>query len=140
MDKRFYARETIPIEVAIELNFTPSNRVKQIKASGIRRFLGLAEGMSDAINLSVGEPDFSPPRHALDAGWQAAKEGKTHYAPTNGINELREALAKRAYVDYGLNYNPRSEVLVRVGGTESIFVALFGLINPGDEVLITDSQ
>jgi len=117
-------------------NFKPAKRLKRIKPSGIRRFFALAQEISDAINLSVGEPDFTPPKHALDAGWQAAKEGKTHYAPTNGIPELREVLAQKAYHDYGLNYDPNSEILITVGGTEAIFLALVGLVNPGDEVLI----
>lgn len=117
-------------------NFRPAERMKHIKLSGIRRFFTLAREMPDAINLSVGEPDFTPPKHALDAGWQAAKEGKTHYAPTNGISELREALAQKAYRDYGLSYDPNSEILVTVGGTEAIFLALMGLVNPSDEVLI----
>jgi aminotransferase len=92
--------------------------------------------MPDAINLSVGEPDFTPPKHVLNAGWRAAKEGKTHYAPTNGIPGLREALAEKTYRDYGLSYDPDSEMLITVGGTEAIFLALFGLVNPGDDVLI----
>jgi len=117
-------------------NFKPAERLKRIKPSGIRRFFGLAQEIPDAINLSVGEPDFTPPRYALDAGWQAAKEGKTHYTPTNGISELREVLAQKSYRDYGLSYDPNSEILVTVGGTEAIFLALFGLVNPGDEVLI----
>lgn len=116
----------------------PSARLKQIKPSGIRRFFNLAEGMADNINLSVGEPDFAPPQHALEAGLKAAKEGRTHYPPTNGIAELREALTKKVYTEFGLNYDPNSEVLVTAGGTESIFLALFSLINPGDEVLVTD--
>jgi aminotransferase len=117
-------------------SFKPANRLKHIKPSGIRRFFTLAQEMPDVINLSVGEPDFTPPKHVLDAGWQAAKEGKTHYAPTNGIPELREALAEKTYRDYGLSYDPDSEMLITVGGTEAIFLALFGLVNPGDEVLI----
>jgi len=116
--------------------FKPAERLKRIKPSGIRRFFALAQEMPDAINLSVGEPDFTPPKHALDAGWQAAKEGKTHYAPTNGFPELRKALAQKAHRDYGLSYEPNSEILITVGGTEAIFLALFGLVNPGDEVLI----
>ncbi len=116
--------------------FKPAERLKRIKSSGIRRFFALAQGIPDAISLSLGEPDFTSPKHALDAGWQAAKEGKTHYAPTNGIPELREALAKKAYRDYGLSYDPNSEILITVGGTEAIFLALMGLVNPGDEVSI----
>lgn len=116
--------------------FKSAERLKRIKTSGIRRFFALAQEIPDAISLSLGEPDFTSPKHALDAGWQAAKEGKTHYTPTNGIPELREALAKKAYGDYGLNYDPNSEILITVGGTEAIFLALMGLVNPADEVLI----
>jgi len=117
-------------------DFKSAERLKLIKSSGIRRFFALAQGIPDAIGLSLGEPDFTSPKHALDAGWQAAKEGKTHYAPTNGIPELREALAKKAYGNYGLSYDPNSEILITVGGTEAIFLALMSLVNPGDEVLI----
>jgi len=116
--------------------FKPAERLKNIKISGIRRFFALAQEMPDVINLSVGEPDFTPPRHALEAGWQAAKEGETHYAPTNGIPALREALTQKAYREYDLSYDPNSEILITVGGTEAIFSALIALINPGDEVLI----
>jgi aminotransferase len=118
--------------------FKPAERLKHISSSGIRRFFSLAKEMPDVINLSVGEPDFTPPNRTLNAGWRAAQEGKTHYAPTNGIPELLEALAQKAYRDYGLNYNPASEILITVGATEGIFSALIGLINPGDEVLIPD--
>jgi len=123
-------------EYLLVSGFKPAKRLKQIKPSGIRRFFTLAQEMPDIINLNVGEPDFTPPRHALKAGEQAVKEGKTHYAPTNGFPELREALAKKAYRDYGLNYDPESEILITVGGTEAIFLGLISLINPGDEVLI----
>ena len=113
-----------------------AERLKRIKPSGIRRFFTLTQQVPDVISLSVGEPDFTSPKHALDAGCQAAKEGKTHYAPTNGIVELREALAQKAYRDYGLSYDPNSEILITVGGTEAIFLALMSMVNPGDEVLI----
>ncbi len=116
----------------------PAKRLKQIKPSGIRRFFNLAQEIPNAINLSVGEPDCCPPPHALSAGWRAAREGKTHYTATNGLPELREALAEKAHREYGLTYNPEREILVTVGGTEAIFVALMSLLNPGDEVLIPD--
>jgi aminotransferase len=125
-------------EYPVVSNFEPAERLKCIKPSGIRRFFALAEEMPDSINLSVGEPDFSPPKHVLDASAKAANEGRTHYEPTNGILELREALSQKATRDYGLNYDPRSEILVTVGATEAVFAALFGLINRGDEVLIPD--
>jgi aminotransferase len=121
---------------AVVSKFKAAERLKRIKPSGIRRFFSLAEGLQGAINLSVGEPDFAPPRQALEAGCEAAKGGKTHYAPTNGVAELREALAQKSYREYGLNYDSNSEILVTVGGTEAVFVALMGLVNPGEEVLI----
>jgi aminotransferase len=123
-------------ECFVAPNFTPAERLKRIKPSGIRRFFNLAQTMPDAINLSVGEPDFTPPREALNLGWQAAQAGKTHYAPTNGIPELREALTRKAGSDYNLRYDPDSEILVTVGATEAIFLALEAFVNPGDEVLI----
>jgi aspartate/methionine/tyrosine aminotransferase len=116
-------------------NFGPAKRLKHVTPSGIRRFFALAKKTPN-INLSVGEPDFVVPRHALEAGWEAAKKGKTHYAPTNGIPELLEALAKKACLEYNLNYDPNFEIIITVGGTEAVFSALIGLINPGDEVLI----
>jgi len=120
----------------LPLNFKPVKRLKSVKPSVIRRFFAVAQETPGSINLSVGEPDFAPPKHVLEAGCQAAIEGKTHYAPTGGIPELREALAQKMYGDYGLSYDSNSEVLVTVGGSEAIFLALMGLVNPGDEVLI----
>ncbi len=116
--------------------FEPAERLKSIKPSGIRRFFSLARGMPDVISLTLGEPDFAPPKHALDAGSRAAEEGSTHYTQTNGISDLREALAQKVHRDYGLHYDPQSEILVTVGGTEAIFLSLMSTINPGDEVLI----
>jgi aminotransferase len=119
-------------------DFQSSKRLKNIKPSGIRRFFELTKGMPNIIHLNVGEPDFAPPKHTLDVGWEALREGRTHYAPTNGISELREALAQKFYRDCGLNYDPDSEILVTVGGTEAIFLALMGLVDSGDEALIPD--
>ncbi|MDH5449761.1 MAG: pyridoxal phosphate-dependent aminotransferase [Candidatus Bathyarchaeota archaeon] len=113
-----------------------ATRLSGIKPSGIRRLFDLAQGDPDVISLGVGEPDFVSPSHVLEAAKQAMDEGKTHYTPNAGILELREGLAKKAKKDYGLLYDPQSEVLVTAGGTEAIFLALTALINPGDEVLV----
>jgi len=115
-----------------------ANRLKKIKPSGIRRMFVQAKSIPDVISLGIGEPDFSPPPHVLEAAKQALDEGKTHYTPTTGIPELLEALAKKAKKDYGLSYDPDTEILITVGGTHAIFLALQALINPGDEVLIPD--
>ncbi len=117
-------------------NFKPAERLKSVNPSGIRRFFALAQETPDCVNLSVGEPDFCPPLRVLNAGSKAGKCGKTHYEPTNGVFELRRALASKASRDYALRYDPHSEILVTVGGTEAIFAALYGLVNPGDEVLV----
>jgi aminotransferase len=122
-------------ELAIS-RFKPAERLKGIKAGGISRFFNLAKELPNCINLSLGEPDFSVSRGALERGWNAAVEGKTHYAPTNGVEELREALAEKVRRDYGLNYDPNCEVLVTVGGSEAIALAFLGLLNPCDEVII----
>jgi len=97
-----------------------------------------AKSVPNVISLGLGEPDFSPPPHVLEAVKQALDHGKTHYPPTTGIPELLEALAKKAKRDYGLSYDPSTEILVTVGGTQAIFLALQALINPRDEVLIPD--
>jgi len=92
--------------------------------------------MPDVIGLGLGEPDFVPPPHVLEAAKRALDDGKTHYTSTAGISELREALAKKAKREYGLTYDPETEILITVGGTQAIFLALMALTNPNDEVLI----
>jgi aminotransferase len=123
-------------ECALAKGFRAADRLKHLNMSGVRRFFGLANEMPDCIDLSVGEPDFSIPQHALDASSRAGLVGKTHYVPTNGIPELRGALAKKASEDYNLKYDPNDEVIVTVGATEAIFAALLAFVNPGDEVLV----
>ena len=119
-------------------HFKMASRLSKIKPSGIRRLFSLAQNMPDVIGLGIGEPDFVPPPHVLEAVKEALDDGKTHYTLTTGIYELREALAKKAKREYGLTYNPETEILVTVGGTQAVFLALMGLINPSDEVLIPD--
>lgn len=115
-----------------------AERLKKIKPSDIRRFFSLTQGIPSVISLGIGEPDFAPPSHVLEAAKQALNEGKTHYTPSMGIPELREALAKKAKNESGLSYSPENEVLVTNGGTEAIFLALLAMINPLDEVLVPD--
>jgi aminotransferase len=115
-----------------------ARRLSKIKPSGIRRLFDLAVNMPEAISLGLGEPDFVPPKHVLEAVKQALDEGKTHYTLTMGIPELREALARKAKREYGLTYDPETEILITVGGTQAIHLALMALVNSGDEVLIPD--
>ena len=119
-------------------HFKIATRLSGIRTSGIRRLFDLAQGVPDVISLGLGEPDFVSPPHVLEAAKLAMDEGKTHYTPNAGILELREGLVKKMKQDYGLLYDPQSEVLVTAGGTEAIFLALTALVNPGDEVLIPD--
>lgn len=125
-------------EKLLQMRSKKAERLKNIKPSGIRRLFALTQHTPDLINLGIGEPDFTPPEHVLEAAKQAMDEGKTHYTPSNGIPELREALAKKFTREYGLFYNPENEILVTVGATEAVFLALLAFINPGDEVLIPD--
>jgi len=118
--------------------FDTASRLKGIKPSGIRRFFSVTQDVSEAISLGVGEPDFTPPKHVLQAAKLALDKGMTHYTPTAGIPQLREALAEKAKHDYGLHYDSGSEILITVGGTQAIFLALQALINSQDEVLIPD--
>ncbi len=120
------------------VRFETAGRLRKIKPSGIRRMFSQAKNIPSVISLGLGEPDFSPPPHVLEAVKQALDEGKTHYAPTTGVSELLEALAKKAKKDYGLTYDPNTEILITVGGTQAIFLAMQALINPGDEVLTPD--
>ena len=92
-------------------HFKPAERFKNIKPSGTRRFFALAQRMPDVINLGIGEPDFTTPKHVLDAAEKTAKGGKTHYTPTNGIPALRKVLARKANIEYGLTYDYESEIM-----------------------------
>lgn len=116
--------------------FRKVERLKKIRPSGIRRLFTVARRVPGIISLGIGEPDFNPPPHVTEAASRAMKEGKTHYAPSAGIPELCEALAEKTKCDYGLSYNPESEVLVTAGATEAVFLALIAQINAGDEVLV----
>jgi len=109
-------------------------RLRPLKPSGIRRMFDSLKKFPDAISLTLGEPDFSPPRHVLEALVEAKE--KSHYTPNLGIPQLRAALADKAKRDYGLTYDPDTEIIVTAGGTQALFLALFALVNPGDEVLI----
>jgi aminotransferase len=115
-----------------------AQRLRNLKTSGIRRLFALTRHMPDVINLGIGEPDFSPPRHVLEAAIVAIRGGETHYTPSNGIESLRMAIVEKYSKKYGLTYDPADEVLVTVGATEAVSLGLLSLVNPGDEVLIPD--
>jgi aminotransferase len=112
--------------------------VRDIPPSGIRKFFDLVSGSKDIISLGVGEPDFSTPWHVREAAVFSLERGRTKYTPNSGILELREAIAEYLHNSFQITYEPSNEVLVTVGGSEAIDLALRALIVPGDEILIPE--
>ncbi len=106
-----------------------------MKPSGIRRFFDAASEMPDAISLGVGEPDFDTPWHIREAGIDALRGGKTFYTSNAGMPELRSAIAAYTEKQIGVRYDPKTEILITVGGSEGIDAALRTIVSPGDEVL-----
>ena len=113
-----------------------SNVVESIKPSGIRKFFDIVSEMKDAISLGVGEPDFDTPWHIRDEGIYALEKGKTFYTSNAGLKELREEICNYIKRSQGISYDPLSEVIVTVGGSEAIDIGLRAMINYGDEVII----
>ncbi|HMR63425.1 MAG TPA: aminotransferase class I/II-fold pyridoxal phosphate-dependent enzyme, partial [Anaerolineae bacterium] len=113
-----------------------SNRVQQIPPSGIRRFFDIAATMDNVISLGIGEPDFVTPRAVLDAGLASLEAGHTHYTSNSGTIELRQAISRQLKRLYGVDYDPALEILVTVGVSEAMYLALTAIINPGDEVIV----
>ena len=112
-----------------------SEKVKALKPSGIRKFFDIVNEIPGAISLGVGEPDFETPYHIREAGIQALQAGKTFYTSNSGLMELRKAISAFTQKRTGLTYDPASEIMLTVGGSEAIDVALRTIINPGDEVI-----
>lgn len=113
-----------------------NDEIKQVKPSGIRRFFDIANEMEDVISLSIGEPDFSTPWHVRQEGIKTLEDGKTWYSPNRGFMELREEISRWFSHRYHVKYDPKSEILVTVGGSEAIDLCIRSLVNPGDEVII----
>jgi len=113
-----------------------SDRTVSLKPSGIRKFFDVVSEMPDAISLGVGEPDFDTPWHIRDEGIYSLEKGRTFYTSNSGLLELRREICNYLNRKYGLKYNPKNEVLITVGGSEAIDIALRAMINPGDEVII----
>ena len=112
-----------------------SEKVKALKPSGIRKFFDIVKEIPGAISLGVGEPDFETPYHIREAGIQALQAGKTFYTSNSGLMELRKAVSDFTKRRTGLTYDPASEIMLTVGGSDAIDVALRTIINPGDEVI-----
>jgi len=115
-----------------------SNRVSLIKPSAIRRMLELSAKMENVVHLEQGEPDFTTPKHILEAAVNAMEKGFTHYTEINGTLELRQAIAEKLEKENGIDADPQTEVTVTSGSQEAMFIAALGFLNPGDEALILE--
>ena len=113
-----------------------ATRVAELKPSGIRKFFDIVATMDDVISLGIGEPDFTTPAPILEAGIEALKKGETHYTSNAGIYELREAIADQLEEKYQVKYDPADEVVVTVGVSEALYLALTAVTNPGEEIII----
>ncbi|MDO4189202.1 MAG: aminotransferase class I/II-fold pyridoxal phosphate-dependent enzyme [Lachnospiraceae bacterium] len=113
-----------------------SKTITEIKPSGIRKFFDIASERKDTISLGVGEPDFDTPWHIRDEGIYSLEKGKTFYTSNSGLLELREEINNYLTRRCNVSYDPRTEILVTVGGSEAIDIGLRAMIDPGDEVLI----
>jgi aspartate aminotransferase len=117
-------------------------RIATIAPSGVAEMKRLGNEMEEqgheVIYLVQGEPDFDTPAHIVEAACQALGRGATHYVPGEGLPELRKAVAEKLARDNGLTYDPRTEIVVTTGGTLGLFAAIMAVVNPGDEVLLTD--
>lgn len=113
-----------------------SEKVQNIKPSGIRKFFDIVSEMKDAISLGVGEPDFETPWHIRDEGIYSFEKGRTFYTSNAGLKDLRIEICNYLKRHQNLDYNPFSETIVTVGGSEAIDIGLRAMINPQDEVII----
>ncbi|MBR1508521.1 MAG: aminotransferase class I/II-fold pyridoxal phosphate-dependent enzyme [Eubacterium sp.] len=113
-------------------------KVVDLKPSGIRKFFDIVNEMPDAISLGVGEPDFDTPWHICDEGIYSLEKGKTFYTSNSGLMELRTEICKLYARKYDVSFDPKTECLITVGGSEGIDLALRAIINPGDEVIIPE--
>ena len=113
-----------------------ARRVDEVPRSGIRRFFDIMATMTDVISLGVGEPDFDTPPQVVEAGRHSLAQGRTHYASNYGTIELRRALSHHLERLYGVRYDPTEEILITVGGSEALDVAVRATLDPGDEVIM----
>ncbi len=120
----------------MDFNNIMSDKVKGLRPSGIRKFFDLLENMPDAISLGIGEPDYQTPWHIRDAGIYSLEKGFTKYTPNAGMMALRTEISKYMLRRFGLVYDPAKQIIVTVGGSEGIDLALRVLVDVDDEVII----
>jgi aminotransferase len=115
-----------------------SQKVDTLPPSGIRKFFDLLSSMEDVISLGIGEPDFITPWHIREAATYSLEKGYTMYTSNSGMLELRQELASYLELHYGISYHPEYEILITVGSSEGLDLAMRAIINPGDEVIMPD--
>ncbi|MBQ6263559.1 MAG: aminotransferase class I/II-fold pyridoxal phosphate-dependent enzyme [Clostridia bacterium] len=113
-------------------------KISSLKPSGIRKFFDIVSTMKDTVSLTIGEPDFVTPWHIRAAGIESLEKGKTYYTSNSGLADLREAIADYLGRRFSLSYDPGSEIVVTVGGSEAIDITMRSLVAPGDEVIIPE--
>lgn len=124
--------------MSLDMNKLLNPVVRDIPPSGIRKFFDIAAEMEDAISLGVGEPDFVTPWHIRNEGIYSLEKGMTYYTSNSGLKELRIEITNYLNRRFSLKYDPLSQVIVTVGGSEAIDLCIRSVIQPGDEVLIPD--
>ncbi len=127
-----------PTATAERLADRLSERIRTVPPSGIRRFFEIAATMDEVISLGIGEPDFVSPAPVIAAAKASLDAGKTGYTANLGLMDLREAIAGEMDRLYGVTYNPQNEVIVTIGASEAMTIAMLALLDPGDEILIPE--
>lgn len=115
-----------------------ADKVKNMPPSGIRKFFDIANEIEGVISLGVGEPDFDTPWHVREEGIYSLEKGKTFYSANAGLLELRKEISNYMYRKFNLSYNPKDQILVTVGASEGIDLAMRAIINNGDEVIVPE--
>ena len=113
-----------------------SEKIVTIPPSGIRKFFDIVSEMKDAISLGVGEPDFDTPWHIREEGIYSLEKGRTFYTANSGLRELRVEIHNYQKRKYDVEYDPDREIMVTVGGSEAIDIAMRAMLDPGDQVLV----
>lgn len=114
------------------------DEVKNTPPSGIRKYFDMLQGMTDVISLGVGEPDFATPWQIRESAIHSLERGRTHYTSNTGVLELREVICSMLYDKYALRYDPISQIIITVGASEAIDIAIRSIAGPGDEVIIPE--
>lgn len=112
--------------------------IKALPPSGLAKFLDIMAANPNIVPLSVGEPDFDIPQAVKDAEINSICEGKSCYTPTLGLLELREAIADDIHKNYGVKYDPKTEIMVTVGVSEALYTTITTIMHPGDEIILPE--